>query len=147
MESKLPKITIHDGADGVKNLYENIFEEVINNGYVSCKLFASNTISSQSGKADTVGKYANDFFDKMQAKKIHIETFIGNGIWLMESVGKTKNIEELRNLPAGNESIQIYIAGSCVYFMIFKDIPFGIKFDSEELAQTLHFLLDHLKVQ
>lgn len=143
--SKLPKITIHEGSDGVRNLYEDIYEEVIQNGYISCKMFASNTISSQSGKADTITRYADDFLCKMQEKKVHIETILGNGLWLMESIGYTNDIEELRNLPAANESIQIFLAGKVVYILIFKTIPFGIKFASEEFAQTLHFLFDKLK--
>lgn len=142
--SHLPKITIHEGSDGVRNLYDDIYGEIIRNGYISCKMFASNTLASQSGKTDTVARYADDFLKKMQEKNVHIETFLGNGLWLMESIGKARNIDELRNLPAANESIQMLIAGRAVYIVIFKDIPFGIKFVSEEFAQTLHFLFERI---
>ncbi len=63
----------------------------------------------------------------------------------MESIGKARDIDELRNLPAANESIQIILAGGVVYVVIFRDLPFGIKFASEEFAQTLHFLFEKLK--
>lgn len=74
--TKLPKISIHEGSDGIRNLYGDIYEEITKNGYISCKMFASNTIASQSGKADTIGRYADDFLQKMQAKDIHIDTIL-----------------------------------------------------------------------
>lgn len=65
----------------------------------------------------------------------------------MESIGKTRDIEELRNLPAANESIQILLVGGTVYILIFKDIPFAIRFASEEFAQALHFLFEKLRIE
>ncbi len=61
-----PKITLYEGGDGVKNCYENIANELIEQGYRSCKLFASNTIASQSGKSDTINQYASEFLMKME---------------------------------------------------------------------------------
>jgi len=73
-ESRIPKITIHEGSEGIRHLYDEIYDEIVANGYISCKMFASNTISSQSGKADTVARYADDFFSKLSDRGIHIDT-------------------------------------------------------------------------
>lgn len=62
----------------------------------------------------------------------------------MESIGQIQNIEELRNLPATNESIQIFVAGRVVYIIIFREIPFAMKISSEELAGVLYFLLERV---
>ncbi len=139
-----PKITLYEGGDGVKNCYENIANELIEHGYRSCRLFASNTLSSRSGKSDSINQYASDFLTKMEKEGLAIDTLLGNGIWLMESIGYTQNIDELRNLPATNESIQVFIAGGVVYILIFREIPFAMKVDSEELAGALYFLLEQV---
>ncbi|EKE27717.1 MAG: hypothetical protein ACD_3C00165G0006 [uncultured bacterium (gcode 4)] len=144
--SKLPKINIRDWMDWIRYLYEDIFDNIIRNWYISIKMFASNTIMSQSGWENIVKTYSEDFFKKMQEKNIHIETFLWNWLWIMESLGKTSNISEIEHLPASNSSIQIFIIWKTVYIIIFKDIPFWIKFDSEDLARTLHFLFEHLRI-
>lgn len=137
-----PKITLYEGGDGVKNCYENIANELIKNNYRSCKLFASNTLTSRSGKSDTINQYASEFLTKMETQGLHIDALLGNGIWLMESIGQAHNIDELRNLPATNESIQVFVAGGIVYILIFREIPFAMKIASEELAGVLYFLLE-----
>lgn len=139
-----PKISLYEGGEGVKNCYEDIANELLEHGYRSCKLFASNTISSRSGKSDTINQYASDFLTKMEKEWLTIDALLGNGIWLMESIGQAQNIDELRNLPATNESIQIFIAGGVVYILIFREIPFAMKIASDELAGALHFLLEQI---
>lgn len=62
----------------------------------------------------------------------------------MESLGCSQNIDELRNLPATNESIHIFIAGWVVYILIFMEIPFAMKIASEELSWAMHFLLEQI---
>jgi hypothetical protein len=64
----------------------------------------------------------------------------------MESVGKSIYIEELENLPASNASINIFVVGDMVYIFIFKNIPIGLKINSEEFANSLHFMLDKMRV-
>ena len=71
----------------------------------------------------------------MKHAQYTIDTTIGNGFWLMDA---------LRDLPAGSESIQVYIAGENVYILIFREIPFGMKIASNELAQVFYFLLDQV---
>jgi len=143
--SNTPKITLYEGGDGVRNCYESIANELTEHDYRSCKLFASNTLASRSGKSDTVNQYASEFLTKMETQGIYIDALLGNGIWLMESIGQAHNIDELRNLPATNESIQILIAGGVVYILIFREIPFAMKIASEELAGVLYFLLEKVK--
>ncbi len=139
-----PKITLYEWWEGVRNCYNNIANELIENGYKSCKLFASNTLSSRSGKSETINQYASDFLDKMEKEKLSIDTVLGNGIWLMETIWQLQNIGELRSLPTANESIQIFIAGGAVYILIFRQIPFAMKITSDELAGVFHFLLEQV---
>ncbi|EKE29826.1 MAG: hypothetical protein ACD_2C00091G0012 [uncultured bacterium (gcode 4)] len=144
--TKLPKINIHDWHESIKNLYEDILEEVLGNGYISIKMFASNTVMSQDWRNENKNNYTRDFFEKMKLNNVHVDTFLGNWIWIMESIWKTQDLNELANLPASNSSIQIFVVWKIVYILIFKEIPYGIRFDSEDLARALHFLFENLKV-
>lgn len=141
---ELPKITLFEGSDGMRNCYDDIYATLREKWYHTCKLFASNTLSSRSGKSSVIDVYASNFFEKMKHARYTIDTTIGNGFWLMETIGKTTSIDALRDLPAGSESIQIYIAGENVYILIFREIPFGMKIASNELAQVFYFLLDQV---
>jgi len=111
------------------------------------KFFASNTFETQTSVYSTLQDYARDTFTKLKKKKVSIETFLGNGILIMEHITKTTNIDNLSDLPAGNSSINIFVVGKTLYIIVFKDIPFGIKIDSEEVANTMHFLFEKLVVE
>jgi hypothetical protein len=62
----------------------------------------------------------------------------------METVGKISHIDAIRELPATSESIQVFITWENVSIIIFRELPFGIKISSNELAQVFHFLLEHI---
>lgn len=144
--SRLPKITIFDWFEGIKNIYSDILNNIYSHWYISIKLFASNTFESQIEVDPDVRKYDNDFFEKLKLNKITVDTYLGNWLITMEHISKTIDINSLKNLPAGNSAINIYIVWKIVYIIIFKDIPFGIKIDSEDLAYAMHFIFEKMKV-
>jgi hypothetical protein len=55
-----------------------------------------------------------------------------------EQIVSLTNIDELANLPAGQSNLYIII-GQSSYFLVFKDIPLGFKWDLVELADLFHF--------
>ena len=142
----LPKISLYDGVDGITSLYADITHTTITNQYLVIKCFASNTFESQTSTTHTIKQYTADMFKQFKKHNISVETYLGNGILIMEQISKTTNIENLSNLPAWNSSINLFIVGKTLYLIVFKEIPFGIKIDSEEVANTLHFLFEHLEV-
>ena len=143
--SYIPKISLFDGFDGVKNLYNDIYETAIKKWYFVIKFFATNTFSSQLSINNTIKDYYNNLFQKFEKKKILIDAFIWNWNLILEQIYKTSSITNLEELPAWNSSLNLFIVWDCVYILIFKEIPFGIKFDSEDLANVMHFLFEHLK--
>lgn len=142
----LPKISFFDGFDGVRNMYADLYQEVKTNKYLAIKLFATNTFASQVSVDNTLKNYATDMFQKLQKRKVTIETYLWDGILIMEHISKTTNIANLETLPAGNAAINIFVVGKIVYIVIFKDIPFAIKLASEDLAYAMHFLFEKLQV-
>lgn len=143
----LPKISLYDGVAWMTSLYQDIYDTAMRNNYLVIKFFASNTFESQTSVDTTIKDYAKDTFTKLKKKNVTVETFLGNGILIMEHISKTTHIENLADLPAGNSAINIFVVGKVLYLIIFKDIPFGIKIDSEDVANTMHFLFEKLEVE
>ena len=146
LSSSIPKITIYDGIDGVKNIYSDIYALIEEKSYISIKFFASNLFESRSWEKSNLKNYTDDFFEKLNKDKIFVDTFLWNGIMVMESMWKAVQIHELENLPASNSSINMFIVGQVVYIIIFKDIPSAIKIDSKELAYSMHFIFEKVKI-
>jgi sugar-specific transcriptional regulator TrmB len=145
-ESKLPKITIFDWESWVKNSYNDIYENVLKKWLIQIKLFASNTFESQTNLQNELKIQSNKFYLKLKEKSINIETFLWNWILIMENISKTTQIDSLSDLPASNSAVNIFLVWDIIYIMIFKENPFCIKIDSEDLGNTMHFLFDNLKV-
>ncbi len=146
LQGHIPKIALYDGVDGITNVYESITSQLETTGYMSIKFFASNLIYTSWSSHKQLKKTTEDFFDTLAKNKIHIDTFLGNGIMLMESIWKTIHIDEMKSLPADNSSINIFIVWKTLYIIIFKDIPIAIKIESPELAETLHFLFENVVI-
>ena len=144
--SHIPKISIFDGIEGTKNIYKDIYETAIQNKYFAIKFFASNTFDAQITVDATIKDYYQDIFTKLQKKRVRVDSYVGNGVMVMEQISKTSSIQNLNQLPAGNSSINIFVVGRYVYIIIYKDVPFGIKFESSDLANLMHFLFEKLKV-
>jgi hypothetical protein len=64
----------------------------------------------------------------------------------MEQISKTTNIQNLNQLPAGNSTINMFIVWWTVYLIIFKETPFGIKIDSKDFANVMHFMFEKLQL-
>ena len=140
-----PKIALYDSIEGMKNIYEDIIQEIEKKWYISIKFFASNLAYSAWWDKGKLKNYSDDFFNILKNKKIFLDTFLWNWVMLMESIWKAINYEQIENLPASNSAINIYIVWEVMYIMIFKEIPFGIKIESSELSNTLHFLFENVK--
>ncbi len=144
-DKNIPKITLFDSSIWVKNMHENILQTTLEKWYISIRLFASNTVDSQVTIPEEMKQSSLNLFQSLKESKIHIETYLGNGIMLMESISKTFDIDTISKVPASNSAVNIYLVGGVIYIIIFKDSPFGIKIESDDLANTLHFLFDKIE--
>ena len=143
----VPKISLYDGITWIKNLYTDMYNTTITNNYLVIKFFASNTFESQVSVHATIKDYYHNIFDKLEQRNVTVDAYLGNGVLIMENIAKTTNIDNLQSLPAGNSAINLFIVGKTVYIVIFKDVPFGIKLDSEDFANAMHFLFEKLQTE
>lgn len=143
----LPKITLFDSNTWVINMHDDIINTTLKNSYISIRLFASNTVDSQVSISNNLKESSIFLFNKLKENNISIETFLWNWIMLMENITKTYDIWIIEKLPASNSAINIYLVWDIIYIIIFKDSPFWIKIESEDLAYTFHFLFDKIELK
>ena len=144
-DKNIPKISLFDSNTWIKNMHHDILETTLKNKYISIRLFASNTIDSQVQVASNLKESSVNLFKELKNNKINIETYLWNWIMLMENISKTYDIWIIEKLPASNSAINIYLVWNTIYIIIFKDSPFWIKIESEDLAYTFHFLFDKVE--
>lgn len=139
--SAIPKIHFFEGKSWIKALFQDMLHFTLEKKYLVIKLFASNTLESQSRSWESLKDYAKEFFEKIDKYGIVIDAVLGNGILLLENVVQTSDSDELSKLPAWSSVTNIFVVWSVVYLIIFKEAPVGIKIESEEMSDVLHFLL------
>jgi len=137
--SQKPWIIFFEWIDWIQKFYDDIIINVSEKWYKQIKFFASNTLENRNSSSFL--EYSPNFLKKLKNKNILLDIFIGNWISVFEEIVKAQSIDEIINLPAWDSSIQIFIFWSFVYIVIFKDIPYWIKFESEEFSNIMHFLL------
>ena len=142
--SKKPNIVFFEWVDWIEKFYDDIIINVYEKWYRQIKFFASNTLENRN--SSNFLKYSPNFLEKLKKKNILLDIFLWNWISVFEEIIKAQNIDEIIDLPASDSSIQIFIFWSFVYIVIFKDIPYWIKFESEEFANIMHFLLKKVEV-
>jgi hypothetical protein len=139
--SSLPQMRFFEWKSGIKNLFDDIYHIVVQKELLVIKMFGSNTFESQSNSTKNLLYYTDNFFEKLTSNWIHVDAYLWNWILILESIFKTNNFDNIKNLPADNASINLFIVGNTIYIMIFKQVPFWLKIESIELANMLHFLL------
>lgn len=137
----LPAMRFYEGRSGIENCFTDLYDDIITSGLIIIKMFATNTLDTQSSSSKSLRDYGSVLFDKLQKQHIGVESYLGNGILTLESLFKTSNMSDITNLPAGNSAINCFIFGDLVYVIIYKNIPVAWRMRSEEFAQMLHFLL------
>lgn len=140
-----PSIIFYEWIDGIKNIYDDIVTQAWDNWYKAIKFFASNIFENSS--SNNFLQYSPNFLEKLKKKNIVLDIFFWNGISILEEIVKWKDLESISSLPASNSSIQTFIFWDFVYVIIFKEIPYWIKIESEEYASIMHFLFKNVEVK
>jgi Sugar-specific transcriptional regulator TrmB len=144
--NNLPKIRIYEWTHGIENLYREILSEIQKYGYREILLFASNILEQSNGQ-DTLGLHAKWFIEEIAKQKVSIDTYIGNGISLLESIGTLWEIQNITKLPASGGSTQIWIVWGSIYITLFKKISFWMRIENNELTGIMRFLLEQTRVK
>ena len=142
-QSPVPKMRFFEGKSGLSSFFEDMMDQIIKQWIILVKCFASNTLESQSHSHE-LQEIAWPFLQALAKNNIHTQLYLGNWILTLEQVMKSDNPLILQKLPAGNSSVNIFLVGRMMYVIIYKQIPFWLKIESEELTDVMHFLLKSL---
>lgn len=137
-----PNIQIYDGVQAMRHIYRDMLSTLSQSHILHIKLFATNTFDTQMMSVKHITDYSGDFFDQLDTRKIHIESYIAQWSLIMEQLQREDTIDTIKQLPAGNNAINLYLIGQIVYIIIYKNPPIWLKIESPELAWALHFLLE-----
>lgn len=137
--SPLPKMRFFEGKPWIEALFDDLLRITQQQGYLVIKCFWSNTVESQSQSWKQLQDYAGSFLEQCAENQITLETYLGNGILTLEQIIKSTDLQTVAELPAGNASLNLFVSGETVYLLIFKSVPFGLKLESPEFADVLHF--------
>ena len=138
----LPDVRIFEG-DQIAHLFRDMTAIVEAKKLKMIRFFASNSYEEQT-RSKTLQQPVKDFFKEMKSKKITLESYIGTGSLIMERIEKEADISILESLPSTDSSTHVFVVGTIVYIIIYKDKPIGIRLDSKHFAHVLHLLLDNV---
>lgn len=139
--SPIPKMRFFEGNDWILSLFKDILLETKEKKYSTIKCISSNTLESLSINNRNLESYAWDFFLELEKNKIKIETYLWTGVLTLEQMIKSYEMIDIKTLSVGNNSLNFFIVGEIIYLIIFKQIPFGIKIESSEFSDLMHFML------
>lgn len=138
--SPLPAMRFFQGKDEFGQLIDDMISLITTRDYKLIRCFATNTLESQAW-SKTFSSYADRLLTYFEQHQIGVELYLGNGVLLLEHMIKSYDKTLLSDLPAGQASLMVYVIGSVVTIMLFKQQPAGIKIESQELSDVIAFLL------
>jgi hypothetical protein len=140
-EKALPLMRFFEGKEGIEHLFQDMQHSLEHTGYLMIKAFVSNTLQAQSFSGQVLDDFGHDFFEYCKKHQISIQALRGQGILMLEQIDTTMSLDDIRKAPAGAGSVCLFLIGEVLYILILKNIPFGCKIQSDELAQVMHVLM------
>jgi hypothetical protein len=142
-----PSTTLYDGSEWLKNLQEDIIDEINTHHYRVIKRFGSHLFDTNSRSTKTLWDYMPKLFNKLEKEKISTDILLGKWISLIENLFVTNKKQEILGLPTWVNSINIIVVWQSIYIIIFEPVPSAIKINHPLLANTFHFFFEKLQTK
>lgn len=137
-----PRLQLFEQITGIKQLFEDMVQEIRKNNLITIKFFGTNTFETQVLSVTSIKEYTGNFLKFLEKQHITVQSYIAEWSLIMEHLTISETIKWLENLPAWNNAINLFVVGKMVYIIIYKEQPIGLKLESPELARAMHFLLE-----
>ena len=138
----VPKIQRYEKRSWIESLYDDIYASVQSQWLISITFFATNTFESQLMSQETTGVRLQSLNKLLVSNHIHINSYIAQWSLIMEYVSFFETAENLSDLPAGHNAVNMFIVGKEVFLIIYKEQPIGLRLNSPEFARVIRFLLE-----
>lgn len=139
-----PSTTLYDSSEGLKNLQEDIIDEIETHNYRVIKRFGSHLFDTNSRSTKTLWDYMPKLLNKLEKDKISTNILLGKWISLIENLISSKNKKDIFELPTWVNAINILVVWQNIYIIIFEPVPSAIKINHPLLANTFHFFFEKL---
>jgi len=138
----IPSVKIFEWAQ-IEHVFRDMVTTIDAKWLKKIRFFASNSYEEQT-KWQALDQPVRDFFKTIKYKKIGIETYIGTGSLIMEHIERETDVDTLLWLRSSESSTHVFVVGTVVYIVIYRDKPIAIRLDSKHFSHVLHLLLDNI---
>lgn len=144
-QQQIPSVQVFEGENGIKSCMQDLLFELKTQQIRQVRLLSTNTFSERLGNV-SLSRFLGSFLTSIKRDGIDLDILEATGTLLPERL-EHRTIEEmdLKHLPAANGATHIFLAGSAVYLLTFKQTQTGLKIKQQEMAQIFHFLFDAVR--
>ncbi|HMY80813.1 MAG TPA: helix-turn-helix domain-containing protein [Candidatus Absconditabacterales bacterium] len=150
LTNKSPDISckLQDGINAVRYMYQTIISIIHHQNLLHISCIANNTFEAKSSLHPEVHLLTKEFIEIVHNKHVYIQSYLGEGMSLMEQLTISNDISQIIDYPNSNNTSQLWIVGSDIFIIIFKKNPQVVHLHNDSLANLMHFVIGQLdKVQ
>jgi hypothetical protein len=138
----LPRVQVFEGTNGIKSCFRDVLHELSMQGVKQVRMLSMNIFSEYLSSVP-LSKFMSEFLTSVRRDGIDMDILEATGALIPERMER-RSIEDLdpAKLPAAGGATHIFLAGSAVYLLTFKETQIGLKIKQQEMAQVFHFLFD-----
>jgi hypothetical protein len=144
-EPVIPRVQVFEGQSGIQSCFRDILHELGVQGVRQIRMLSTNTFSEKLGNVP-LSKFTSEFLVAIKKKRIDMDVLEATGTLIPERMEHRLTAElNPEKLPAAGGATHIFLAGTAVYLLTFKETPIGLKIKQQEMAHVFHFLFDMMK--
>lgn len=136
-----PELMLYQWVEGIKRIYDDMQKTINKHKLLSIGYLATWTFGSNAMALHEFESIHKGFRDMLIQQKVLVQARIWSGILVVDQVQTSDQKTELRELVPGLGSMHIYVIGSYVYMIQYKQIPVGIKIENGDMADMLSVML------
>lgn len=144
-EHAIPKIQVFEGQSGMQSCFRDLLHELSSQGVRQVRMLSTNTFTEKL-ESVPLSRFISEFLRGIKKKRIEIDILEATGTLIPERMEK-RSAKDLNpeKLPAAGGATHIFLAGTAVYLLIFRETQIGLKIKQQEMAQVFHFLFDTMQ--
>jgi hypothetical protein len=137
-----PRVQVFEGLSGIKSCFRDLLHELATQGVRQVRMLSMNIFSEHLASVP-LSKFISEFLVSVRRDGIDMDVLEATGALIPERMER-RSVEDLDpgKLPAAGGATHIFLAGSAVYLLTFRETQIGLKIKQQEMAQVFHFLFD-----
>ncbi len=144
-ERVMPRVQVFEGSSGIQSCFRDVLHELATQGVRQVRMLSTNTFTEKLSSVP-LSKFISEFLGEIKKKAIEMDILEATGTLIPERV-EHRNAKDLNpdKLSAAGGATHIFLAGTAVYLLIFRETQIGLKIKQQEMAEVFHFLFDMMQ--